>query len=391
MKTVLQLKQELGALADEARQAIEAADAEDRDMTSVEEATYTATIKKMDALRADIERREKLEGFSGVSKPQGGSAAGAKPHPAKSTPDTPEGIYCRYLRTGDEGAAVEMRASNATDMNVGTAADGGDLVPVGHYNQIIARRDEMAIDGKVGIMDIPGVGTTVDVPVDNEADGEFVSTSEAGTFDLDAPAVAKVSMTLVLYSKRLDISYQLLQDEDSRLLPFIENWVGRGMARTMNNLMITEALANGTAALTLASPTTIAAGEVPTLIYKQAQEYEDGSVFIMRRATQGILRSIASSSMFTFGPGPGGAGSKTQILDFPVFASQYAGAASASGKSMIFGNFGFMGRRLAPAIQFLRDPYTLAVSGQVRLLYYFRTVFKVLQAEAIQYATQASA
>jgi hypothetical protein len=37
----------------------------------------------------------------------------------------------------------------------------------------------------------------------------------------------------------------------------------------------------------------------------------------------------------------------------------------------------------------LRDPYT--VDGKVVLKYYFRAVYKVLQAEAILYATHPSA
>jgi hypothetical protein len=43
-----------------------------------------------------------------------------------------------------------MKASNDTDMNVGTSADGGYAVPTGHYNGIIARLDEAALYGKLG-------------------------------------------------------------------------------------------------------------------------------------------------------------------------------------------------------------------------------------------------
>jgi HK97 family phage major capsid protein len=286
-----------------------------------------------------------------------------------------------------------LRASNDTDMNIGTAADGGNLVPVGHYNSIIARRDEAALDMKLGVLDIPGVGTTVNVPVDNEADGEFVSTNEVAAFDRDAPAVDKVAMTLVKYSKKIELSYELLQDEDSKLMAFIENWVGRGMARTQNNLMVTEVLSGGTAGLTLDAPTAIGVTEVPELIYKLQEEYEDGAAFLMRRATQGFLRGLVGSN-FQFAPTPINQSheqARRELFGFPSHSTQYMAAMAASAKSMVFGNFRFMGRRLAPDIQFLRDPYTLAATGQVRLLYYFRTVYKILQAEAFQYATHPSA
>ena len=78
-------------------------------------------------------------------------------------------------------------------------------------------------------------------------------------------------------------------------------------------------------------------------------------------------------------------------MGYPVYNSSYGSAIAASAKSLIFGNFRYMGMREAPGLTFLRDPYTLAGKGQVRLLYYFRTVYKTLQAEAIQYATHPTA
>src|SRR3972149_2014073 len=53
-----------------------------------------------------------------------------------------------------------MAASNDPDMNIGTAADGGNAVPTGHYQGIIAKRDEMRLSGVLGVTPIPGVGTT---------------------------------------------------------------------------------------------------------------------------------------------------------------------------------------------------------------------------------------
>ena len=59
---------------------------------------------------------------------------------------------------------------------------------------------------RLGVQNIPGIGTTVNVPLDAEADGEFVSTAEAAANDRDAPAVGTVAMTLTKYTKRIEIS-----------------------------------------------------------------------------------------------------------------------------------------------------------------------------------------
>ena len=178
-----------------------------------------------------------------------------------------------YIRTADAGALGEFRASNNTGMNVATAGDGGNVVPTGHFQNIIARRDEQMLAEKLGVRPIAGVGTTVNVPVDAEADGEFVTKAEMGddnstnAFDRDAPALGTVPMTLVKYTKKIELTDELLADEDSNLLTFIEQFIGRGQAKTHNDLLVTEALANGTAALTLDSASTVGSAEVPKLWY----------------------------------------------------------------------------------------------------------------------------
>ena len=171
--------------------------------------------------------------------------------------------FMHYIRTGQENSVMKsLKASNDTDMNIGTAADGQYLVPTGHYQNVITRRDESALWSKLGVTEIPGVGTTVNVPYDNEGDGEFVVATETQEFDDDAPATGRKQMTLAKYAKIIRISHELLRDEDSRLESFLANWVGRGMAKTHNDLLITEVETNGTALKTFASATEVALGEM---------------------------------------------------------------------------------------------------------------------------------
>jgi HK97 family phage major capsid protein len=276
-------------------------------------------------------------------------------------------------------------------MNIGTAADGGDLVPTGFYNQIIARRDETMLAAQLPILRIPGIGTTVDVPIDNEADGEFVATTEANTFDLDAPAVSKKSLTLVLYSKYTDVSYQLLEDTPTNLLAFISDFVGRGMAKTHNSLLLTEVAANGTSFKTFAGAAVIAFGEPEDIVGNNdlsAYLDEDAAVaWVMRSSTHWDLKSIVGTDrQYAVNEDRG-----RTLLGYPVYYSQKAAAAAASAKSIFFGNWRNVGMREGNGITFLRDPYTVAVKGQVRLLWYFRTVYGVLQAEAIGYGQHPSA
>jgi len=304
-----------------------------------------------------------------------------------------------YIRTADPSALRESRASNNTGMNITTAADGGSLVPTGHYGQIIARRDELMLANQLGVRRIAGVGTTVNVPLDAEADGEFITKAEMGddnttnVFDRDAPAIGTTAMTLFKYTKKIELTDELLADEDSNLLDFIAQFVGRGMAKTHNDLLVTEALAGGTAAKTFASASTIAYGEIPDLWYALPDYYatDEPSVgWVVRRSTEGVIRGLAGTTNFYYAPTPGGGiGARPSLWGAPLYNSGKVAAIAASAKSVILGNWFYMGLREAPGLTVLRDPYT--VDGKVILKYYFRAVYKTLQAAAIIYGTHPTA
>jgi len=396
MSKVIELRRQRAAVLDQADAIIQAALTEERALTDDESG-------KVEGLKAEAERIQGQEAMAESLETLRASAAKpveqrkAPAHIQRPTPDTAEGVFCRYIRSGgDDGALRELRASNDTTMNITTAADGGDLVPTGHYQGIIERLRPQALYNILGVRMIPGVGTTVNVPIDNEADnGAFVSTAESSAFDRDAPAVTKIAMTLVKYTKKIDLTYELIQDEDSRLMEFLNVYVAQGMAATMNSLLVTEALADGTAGLTLDATTAIGAAEVPELLYKLSSEYARGNVaWLMRRATEGYLRGLLSTSNFLFAPMPTATGNGQVVSNLwgvPQFTDENMGQMTASGKSMLIANWSYMGMRLDPAITFLLDPYSRASYGETILHYYFRCDFEVLQAAAFQYATQAAA
>lgn len=323
------------------------------------------------------------------------------PAVVKSLGDNAENAWAAFYRAGDAGGVKHLqvddgqyaiKASNDTTMNITTDADGGYAVPTGHYQGIITKQDEQALYSRLGVMMIPGTGTTVNVPIDDEDDGEFVSTAESTGFDRDAPAINQVAMTLVKYTKKVDMTYELLQDEDSRVMEYVNTRVGYGLAKTHNNLLVTAALAGGTAGLTLDATAAIGAAEIPELIYKLKEGYDPNAVFLMKRSTEGYLRGLSGDD-FIFNDRPAGSDRRQphDINGYPVFKTDKMPAIGAGNKSLIFGDFSRVGMRLAPELTVLRDPYTRGGYGEVVFYYYLRTVYKVLTAEALQYATHPTA
>ncbi len=368
---------------------------EDRELTDTEKQRDDEIALEIGVVDAALSREKRLRAYE-LTAPSTMPAVNKLPRG-----DNFAQAFAHWLQTGDQGGLEKdnfgpspkgmgdgytiFGASNATDMNIGTDADGGYLVPTGFHNEIIARRDETMLAAKLPIMNVPGVGTTVDVPYDNEADGEFIATSEAGTFDLDAPALAKKSLTLALYSKYTDVSYQLLDDTPTNLMGFLADFVGRGMAKTHNNLLLTEVASNGTSFKTYASATAIAFGEPEDIVgnndLSAYLEDDMAAAWVMRSATHWDIKSIVGSDrQYAINSDDG-----RTLLGYPVHYSQKAAATAASAKDVYFGNWRYVAMREAPGVTFLRDPYTVAISGQVRLLWHFRTVYGVLQAEAIGY------
>lgn len=432
MDTIIELKRKRAAQLDKARSILDGVEErEDAKMTEEDESNYKRHMDEAKRLGDMIERREELEREQGAhtsNEPlEQRSGFGVPAFHRRPTKDTGEALLCRYIRSKGrdwtaaqemEAAAMEeyravgrdrdiqfgiadavdgyepgeVRASNDTIMNITTAADGGNLVPTGHYNRIIARKDEAGLSGVLPLRPIGGKGTTVNVPTDDEADGEFVQTAEqvdalTNTFDRDAPAIGTVAMTLVKYTKKIPLTDELQYDHDSDLMAHLERRIGIGLRKTDNNLIVTEALANGTAALTLDSATTIGPSEVPELVYAQADGYEDSSYWIMRKATFGALMQKVGSD-FQFAQTPGGS-RNGDLWGFPVATTGKMPAIGSGNKSMLFGDFTYMGVRRMPGLTMLVDPYTN--DGVVTLKYHYRVVFKVLQSAAIIYATHATA
>lgn len=301
-----------------------------------------------------------------------------------------------WIRTGDggkfhdvwlRGDSVTIKASDAA-MTVAVGADGGYAVPTGHFNNIIARRDEMLLANALGVRRIPGQGMTVNVPVDADAGVDFIATSEQNSahgnnFPRRKPDIGQVAMTLGKYSLKVELTDELMQDEASNLMAFLEDYIARAMARTHNNLLLTEVANNGTQFKQFASATAIAAGEPQDILGNDnLAPYldEEGCAWVGRSSTFWAIAKITGNP-FLYAPTP--AGGRRELLGYPFFYSAKAPAIGANAKPLFFGNWQYVGWREAPELTLVRD--NISVDGILVLKYYFRTVYKVLVAPAIGY------
>lgn len=361
-------------------------------MNDEQRAKLDGLLKEAETMKGDIARLSVVETEdAALDQSNGLRAAGNEPPSAPAFNKMPRGddemrAFLHYLRTGQVNQSLtyrghpENRASNATDLNIGTSADGGYLVPTALYNKIIAKRNESMLRDKLGIQNIGGTETTMNVPYDNGTANEFVATTEANAFDLDGPAFGQNAMTYVYYTKQQKLSYQLLNSQSAGLESFLSNYVGAAYARTHNSLLLAALLAGGTA-FTMAAAGAATDTDIPGIVYSLPDGYQDSAAFLMRRATEGSYKAL-KGSVFQFNPTP--AGGERSFWGYPVFNTGYAEAIATGKKSVVFGNFNFVLNRESPEMTMLRDPYSAAGTGQVNVWYYFATVYKVAIAEAIR-------
>ena len=301
-----------------------------------------------------------------------------------------------WIRSGKQSSILDdVNAAKASNDNTTTVADptyAGYAVPTGHYQGIIAKARENNLRDALGLMMIPGQGTTVNVTTDAHGDAKFVTTAEqdsahAQNFDRDAPTVARVPMTLVKKTKKIELTDELMEDEDSRLMEWIETLVGQGLARTWNEEIVTKALAGGTAAVTFASATAIAASEVPELMYSLPAGYEGGAQWVMSKNTGYAIYSM-QGDVFLHRTTPAGTADRPSLWGHDVNYTLEMPDIASTATSLIHGNFNYMGYREAPGLTLLRDPYS--TDGVLTLKYYVRMVAEVLQPLAIRIGTQAA-
>lgn len=292
--------------------------------------------------------------------------------------------------TGNAGQDLELKASNATDMNIGTAADGGNLTQEGFYNQIIAKMQESDLVSSLPVMRLPGTETTVDIPTMGGDYEEFVTTAEAATFDLDAPVVGQQQSTLVWKTKYTDISMQLLQSAaiSGGVESLLSTYFGGALAATRNAMLVSEVATNGTNFKTFAGAAAIAFGELEDMlgngVLGRYLSNDNAAAWVMQNSTLWNIRSIVGNDRQYWMDH-----NSNELLGYPVYRTQKAPAMATGLKSVLFGNWNYLAFREAPSLTLQRDPYTVGVKGQVRITAHFAAAFNVTQAEALGYATQA--
>lgn len=281
--------------------------------------------------------------------------------------------------------ALEARAVTDSTMNITTAGDGANLVPTTLIGQIALRKNERMLAERLGCRRVPGIGTTVNFPYESADPDVFAATSEqsdahGNNYERAAFQTALKAFTLAKKTRKVELTEEMLEDTGVDLMAFIADKIAREIASTHNGMLVAEVEANGTSLKSFASNSAIAAGELEAVLGNDTLSFylEDAMDvhWVMRSSTHWAIKAITGDARLY-------AGMDSGLLGYDVAYSNKVDAIGASGKSVLFGDWNYMGYREAPELRFIQDPYT--VDGMVVLKYSFRAVYGVLQAGAIGY------
>lgn len=312
--------------------------------------------------------------------------------------------YWHYLKTGETSDLRKAIKTNVNPLNEGDAAQGGYLVPDDEYGKIIARRDEESLISRLGLLRVNTNRDKYNFPIEATSLSKFTIVAEESNISPaeDEPVFGQEAVTVYNFKKLIKVSEEVLEDENSGLEMFLNNAIGRALADTENYYALigagtTEpegAFTGGTAALTLDDDVTIGAAEIPELMGKLGSPYHNGAVWVMNPATWFYLKGLTGNP-FQFTDGVArlsGTVDGPTLEGYPVVLNSNVQAYStASYDSLLFGNFNYMGFVTNRGLRIRRLNELYAGTGQVGILVNYRFGCGVLQQEAFQYATQASA
>lgn len=324
-----------------AKELLDRASAEKRDLTAEESEQYDRINKDLDdraaiieRMSADLEREQRAAEFR-LPEPR-----------AERRPDTDADLI-RKLVTGETRTVRFERR----DLVTGVSGDGPELVPQGFYD-VLQRKLEyagpMTMENAVTVLRTES-GNDIKVPVESSRSAA-TATAEAAQFGETDPQFTTLTLRAHKYGGLVQVSSELLNESGVDLVGYLADQFAIAIGTAVNNR------------LTLGGGTTEPAGIVPgsglgktggtavggaftftdlvDLLHSVDSMYarRPKAGWMLNRASLGKVRSLQDGSgQFIYAVNATG---PDNLLGFPVFENPDMAAVGTSAKSVLFGDLG---------------------------------------------------
>lgn len=398
MDKILELKQKRAALVKQAREILDKADAEKRDLLAEEEQKYEAIMADVDKLAKNIEREERMSAIETELNKSRGTLIGGKEDPTTGEQmdgrlsDEYRNAFWNAIRRGKNALyADELRA-----LQVGTDSEGGYLVPQEFEDTLIQGLTTQNIMRTLATV----INTASDrnVPV-VASHGSATWLAEEGTFTESDEAFSRVILGAHKVGTLIKISEELLNDSAFNIEQYIMNEFTRRVGRAEEAAFVngdgtgkpTGVIGSANVGVTTAAGNAIISDEIIDLFHSLDRAYRDRATWLMADSTAKVLRKLKNTTTGDYLWQPGlQAGQPDRILGRPIAISDDVPAISLNAKVIAFGDFSYywIADRQGTVFQRLNELY--AVNGQIGFRGYRRVDGKLILPEAIKVLQMAA-
>ena len=400
-----------------ARAIVDAADAENRDLTTDEQQKYDGFNAEYDSLSAKIEREQQLadrEGEAGRSANGGANpnrgtqpgrtgADGLRADPTESA-DYRRGLL-RYMAYGQQDAVLRTDARGGAELRDilgvslgGDGATGGVLAPATMERTLLEELKKQNVLRQIA--DVRASGSDVEIPYAT-AHTQAYLVAEGAAFTPSTPGWDKKTLKAYKVGALAYITLEAMQDMFLDMESWIREDFGTAFADLEEAHFISGAGATGTPAqpagfLTgategkvAAAATAITSDELLDLMYALNQKYRARGSWLMNDSTLLKLRKLKSGDgQYVWQPSLLD-GQPDRLLGRPLYTSDSMPAATAGLKAIAFGDFKRYRILDRKGLYFQRLNEIAATSGQVGFLAYRRYDAALLNSDAIKYLKMA--
>ena len=365
----------------EAKELLDHAAAEGRDLTAEEQQKY-------DRINADLDERTAVIEKITRDMEREAQAADIRVPEARVAPSTDEDTLRSLIRG-------EIRTATFEKRQMTTSGDSG-TVPQGFYDVM---QEQMRYTGPFGNEE---VGYTIlttesgeDIKVPTQSGfSSATATAEAAAFDVSNPTTSSLTLRAHKFGTLITISRELLEDAGVPIVDFIGRQAGNAIGNIVNEKLavgtgtvepqgIVDASANGaTGGTGVAGAFT--ADDLIDLVHSVDSQYASNRAgFQMRRSTLAALRSLKDGEgRFIYDPTQG---TQALVLGYPVFENPHVPAIGTANKSVVFGSMPYYHVRQVGGVEIARSDDAYFVNDLVAFRVSIRLDGNLSQANSVKH------
>lgn len=354
----------------EAKELLDACEAEKREMTGEEFAKWERINADLDAKDAQIKSiRDRIESEREADIAREAYAPIVAPAQVRDSGEIVDAGFDAFLRgtsstrqwdidfteVAREKAAIRAGARGAElrDLTL-TAAAGGNTVPTDLARVLYDYMERVSGVRQAGATVITTAGgNNLDLPTVT-GHGTAAIVGEGTALAEADPSFGKVTLGAYKYGELLQVSNELLADTGVDVIPFLGRDLGRALGRATETHYVRGSGSNqpqgaclaaavGTGVVTQAAATGVPSyANLVTLVYSVEDIYRDGgAAWLMQDSFAGVIRRIVDTTGQPIWQPGMQAGEPDRLLGYPIFKTPFLSAVgTAAGTPMAFGNFG---------------------------------------------------